>query len=450
MSEEKKHRIYTAADIEKYHKGLLSPKEMHELEKAALDDLFLADALEGYAASSVNISKDLPELEKKLEEKIAGAKVIEMTSNRNSFKWWKVAAAIVIIGGIGYFTFGLLTGKKNKEVAILGKKKDQQPVPPIVDSNKLIDAPIESKKSTAKTISPTIESTSRPEKMVATETPKRKSSATSFLVADSNKNDIATSDTRLDDANVLNYKKENNDSSGRKTALGYAAPLAKAKSEESNRQPEKFKLLEKQNTQTDRPQMNYFRGQVTDANNSPLPFANITNMHDNVGTYADAQGNFTLISTDSVLNVQVRSIGFENNFTRLRNNVASNKVVLRDDKAAPDKIISYQKPDTARSRNGTMKLEEPEPADGWTRYDTYLANNIKLPDDLKLNQRKGQVELSFEVNQNGDPVNIKVEKSLCQKCDEEAVRLVKQGPKWKKKNKKAKRVTVTVPFETNE
>ena len=121
MSEEKKYRKYTAVDIEKYHKGLLSPKEMHELEKAALDDPFLADALEGYGADSVNISKDLPELEKRLEEKISGAKVIGMTSHRNSFKWWKVAAAIVIIGGVGYFTFGLLTGKKNNDIAILEK-----------------------------------------------------------------------------------------------------------------------------------------------------------------------------------------------------------------------------------------------------------------------------------------------------------------------------------------
>src|ERR1700754_1790933 len=34
-------------DIEKYLKGELSPTEMHALEKKALDDPFLADALEG-------------------------------------------------------------------------------------------------------------------------------------------------------------------------------------------------------------------------------------------------------------------------------------------------------------------------------------------------------------------------------------------------------------------
>jgi TonB family protein len=94
-----------------------------------------------------------------------------------------------------------------------------------------------------------------------------------------------------------------------------------------------------------------------------------------------------------------------------------------------------------------MKLEEPEPADGWTNYDTYLANNINVPDDLRIGQDKAHVDLSFEVNENGDPINIRVEKSLCQKCDEEAMRLVKQGPKWKKKTKKVKRITIRVPFD---
>jgi TonB family protein len=96
-----------------------------------------------------------------------------------------------------------------------------------------------------------------------------------------------------------------------------------------------------------------------------------------------------------------------------------------------------------------MKLEEPEPADGWNNYGTYLANNINVSDDVKRRYGKGQVQVSFDVNQNGDPVNIKVERSLCQKCDEEAIRLIREGPKWKKKNKKARRVTISVPFDAD-
>ena len=50
---------FTASDIEKYHKGLLSAQEKHALEKAALDDPFLADALEGYTTTGVYIADDM-------------------------------------------------------------------------------------------------------------------------------------------------------------------------------------------------------------------------------------------------------------------------------------------------------------------------------------------------------------------------------------------------------
>ena len=218
-----------------------------------------------------------------------------------------------------------------------------------------------------------------------------------------------------------------------------------------DKQNEGFLSFKKEAASNNRQQANYFNGRIKDANNNPLPFANITNTRDNVGTYADAQGRFTLVSPDSVLNVQVRSVGFENSTVQLKNNVAGNDVVLQENKTTPDKVLSFQKPDTSRSRMANIKFEELEPADGWSNYNTYLANNINIPEDLRRKEDvKGQVRLSFEVNQQGDPINIRVEKSLCVKCDEEAIRVVKQGPKWKKKNKKAKRITISVPFDTEQ
>jgi len=93
-----------------------------------------------------------------------------------------------------------------------------------------------------------------------------------------------------------------------------------------------------------------------------------------------------------------------------------------------------------------MQLEEPEPSDGWAYYDNYLVNNIQLPDDYKSKSVKtGEVQVSFEVNKNGEPVNFKIVKSLCSKCDKEAIRLIKEGPKWIRKAKNS-RTTVTIPF----
>ncbi|MEI9808705.1 MAG: hypothetical protein WDO16_13070 [Bacteroidota bacterium] len=69
MADNNNIKTFSAADIEKYHKGQLSPKEMHSLEKAALDDPFLADALEGYATPGINVAADIAELKKRLSKK---------------------------------------------------------------------------------------------------------------------------------------------------------------------------------------------------------------------------------------------------------------------------------------------------------------------------------------------------------------------------------------------
>jgi TonB family protein len=439
LSEEKKYKKYTAADIEKYHKGSLTPKEMNELEKAALDDPFLADALEGYAATATNILSDVSELKKKLEERVSDRKVISMVPPGSSFKWWKVAAAVVILGGLGYFVFQISTGNKNKEIATTHNRQNR-PQAPVGDSNKLIDSP---RDSALDLRSNTQSVTGENEQAATAKTPKENSISKDFTGKEISKSDLSTEKRKA--SQPAQNDSEPKDSLDDNRLSGVTAPAAIEKKSAAD-----YKLNEGviSNNQL---KANYFNGRIKDANNNPLPFANITNTRDDVGTYADAQGRFTLVSPDSVLDVQVRSVGFENSTVQLKNNVASNDVVLQENKTVPEKVLGVKKPDASRSKMANIQTEELEPADGWSNYNTYLANNTSVPEDAKSKEiAKGQVQLSFEVNQQGSPVNIRVEKSLCDKCDEEAVRVVKQGPKWKKKNKKAKRITITVPFDTEQ
>src|SRR5436190_16351210 len=107
MANEHNIKVFTAADIEQYHRGLLSAKERHALEKAALEDPFLADALEGYAVAGVDAETDIAELKKRLEERSNERKVIPTNTlrNRSSYTWLKVAAAIILIAGAGLLVY---------------------------------------------------------------------------------------------------------------------------------------------------------------------------------------------------------------------------------------------------------------------------------------------------------------------------------------------------------
>jgi hypothetical protein len=195
---------------------------------------------------------------------------------------------------------------------------------------------------------------------------------------------------------------------------------------------------------------NIFRGRVTDGMNFGVPFAKVTNTEDNVGTYTDAHGYFNLTSPDSVLNVQIRSIGYENSNTQLKNSLPNNQVVLQNDSRSLNAfVINNQRPNASRrADNNTVKLEESVPADGWDNYDTYLTNNLVVPDEYRGKPNSTgitSVEVSFEVDAKGEPINIRVEKSLCDKCDKEAIRLIREGPKWKRAARNG-RTTVTIPF----
>ncbi len=80
-------------DISRYLDGSLSPEERHALEKRALDDPFLADALEGAEAHSRNFSADVNELSARIQRK-QGKETLFFTP-------YRVAAGLALLIGIG-------------------------------------------------------------------------------------------------------------------------------------------------------------------------------------------------------------------------------------------------------------------------------------------------------------------------------------------------------------
>jgi hypothetical protein len=494
MTDENNHiKKFTAADIEKYHKGLLSAKEMHALEKAALDDPFLADALEGYAVAGVNVAADIAELKKRLAEKSEETRVIPIGGSRNSsFPWLRAAIMIVVLAGAALLSYQFFFNRNAAPDSISQLKKSQDTV--------LKDESVNAKQSAAKSdtivlnnnisseataISPgtvNIGNTSSPSDTAVRRNVTTKRAAflninpdSGYVYApakDENVKITAESTVPATTAAKPGDYKKNGDvvvapvqgvQVDKKTVAEKEPAISreemafktKAESKDMNKPRAQANATAGRNTDQDQRGLlypnngaNFFRGQIMDANNTPLPFANVTNTRDNVGTYSDAKGYFVLLSPDSVLDVQVRSVGYENSRVRLRGNLTNNPVTLQEDRSLSAKILDTVKRNY-RSRDGNLAFEEPEPADGWASYDSYLANNQNdVPEafDIKKNSGSDAVELSFEVNKNGEPVNIRVEKSLCDKCDKEAIRLVKEGPKWKRKARKGKRTTVTVPF----
>jgi hypothetical protein len=118
-----------------------------------------------------------------------------------------------------------------------------------------------------------------------------------------------------------------------------------------------------------------------------------------------------------------------------------NVIVLQrsPEQQSEEVILGRSKRDTNYQRH-RVTFEEAEPVDGGGYYNDYVIQNLQLAQDEKRKTPAGEVKLSFDVNDAGQAININVEKSLCKECDLEAIRLLKEGPKWvtKKKSKKRK------------
>jgi hypothetical protein len=100
MKEQPHTKQYTAEDLVRYHKGLMSAAEMNLLEREALEDPFLSDALDGYL-----IDNDANESLKTLYQKLGSIKKNEENSS-NIKKYYSVlsiAATLLVLFFAGYF-----------------------------------------------------------------------------------------------------------------------------------------------------------------------------------------------------------------------------------------------------------------------------------------------------------------------------------------------------------
>lgn len=84
----------------------------------------------------------------------------------------------------------------------------------------------------------------------------------------------------------------------------------------------------------------------------------------------------------------------------------------------------------------------PVPTVGAAAYKNYISSNLSKSEEMKT----GTVTLSFEFDRNGNPKKIKVDKSLCDACDEEAIRLIESGPAWNAEDRKTRvSYTISIP-----
>lgn len=429
---------YAAADLMRYATGRMSSAEMHTLEKAALEDPFLAEALEGYKESVAT------QPEAVLQEQINRLDTISGKQKAPVIPLWRrkvvqLVVAACFVAGAGWLIFSLVQKPRPQSNEVVISQKAEPTIPPPDNSfaNRMAaDSNLASQ--------PVIEDSQFQSPLLVAQKPdllqkpvpapgtvafqKTNEPATTFSTPIQSDQKAERADAMMMDSNVTASSTTQNmelvalPNKEKKVALRQTAPVLQ----------------------------HIFKGKIIDAGNHPLPYSNVMVEGQNFGTYSDAYGNFNFISDDSILPVQVRSVGFLNQIIALKEDKQETKIVMQEDKRLNDNLAltvqqnKYKQAPVAKSIIETDSIIGSNKSGvGVPFYDTYLMNNNRISQQPVLNR---EVQLSFEVTKGGEATNITVIKSAGKALDEEAIRLVKEGPKLKPDNGNGTKKRVVVRF----
>lgn len=375
--------------LEDYLDGKLDAKAMHRVEKLSLEDPFVAEALAGLSQSPKR-TQSLSLLQKQLAERIAQKPVEKkrwaITSQRLS-----IASAAAVLFIAVCILFWMKGSKRQQMLAANEPKKVDVTIAPQVAKEKtdasavLTEQSIVAKPAIAKSIR-----TKDADKAVLIK------NAPIIATNDQPVTASAPVESRMAEQKAAGQELEEITLSKEKKQVQTRAAVTALPSKAEGIMPGQFK------------------GKVISKDTGmPIEGAIVRLEGADRGTTTDRNGEFRLVA-DSSQN-QKLTVGFSG-FSTTEVGAKSNQpvnVLLETNKNSLITIVA--------SKNNVL------PLGGWDNYQKYLRANNQF---LKLTTAKVDVELSFSIKKDGSVGAIKVIKSAGKATDKEAIRLLKDGPKW--------------------
>lgn len=169
-------------------------------------------------------------------------------------------------------------------------------------------------------------------------------------------------------------------------------------------------------------------GIFTDENGEVLIGANVYDIRNDIGTITDINGTFSI---DIPVNVNELTISYTGYQALIVSVPKDNQITASlEQSAALSEVVVTGYATDADTQQDSRKFEVSTPLDGNSDFKKYIKGNLVYPTQANEAGIKGKVVLLFNVDAAGTPIDIEVKKSLGYGCDEEAIRLLRDGPKW--------------------
>jgi TonB family protein len=402
-----------------YRSGQLTPDQQHAVEKLMLDDPFYLEAEEGKESiTPMDFATDMSELENRLNAKLnEDSKVLFWTSTR------RLAAAIILILASSMIFLWLQNNNKQpselsaeKEVEVIENKTDSIPLLNLdaLEQPNLAASKLSGKPKIFDPMPPTIQ----PNELDIAFIPEELGEI--VFETEAEPTPIPPLALRSEEATELKL-----------------ADLDKMKAQRSiiadKNDAEKARFATLQNSlqgkvagvQVEQPKVTIT---VIDADDLlPLPQVQVF-IKNTINGYTSNTLGRAEIPVDSSAIYVVRYLGYvTQEFNLAVLSKTKNTIRLEADVTSLGEVVVTGFGATDESADQSKSAA---PVDGVRNFNQYINRSFIYPEIARETKVRGRVTVEFVVNMDGTLSDFEIIKGLGAGCDEEAIRLIKEGPKW--------------------
>jgi TonB family protein len=416
-------------DIERYLRGEMTPAEMHALEKEALQDPFLSEALEGIDQSgSENFLFDLNQLKSSVYQKTNRRKprIISMWNLSLG-----IAASLLLLAVASIYIINAINQQQKSNALAM-----KETAPAEAPKNQADDA-------NADSVHVAAEAKEQPEER---ETVRELKPAGNRPVQPPLENPNTAGPPVLDneraqverEAQSQPIQAEGNDLVFiLKDSTVSETPAVVSASE---RKKQNVASRAEMRSGLAKPAARVIHGTVTSAEDGgALPGVNVLVKGTSIGTVTDAEGNYEIPLGDPGQNLVFGFIGMKT-IEAAPGDTADLDVQLTPDYSQLSEVVVTGYGAAPRTNDNSAPLEFAEPQGGRQAFQQYLEEKLHYPEQALENKVEGRVTVQFTVGTNGQLEDFKIIKGLGFGCDDEVIRLIKEGPAWSPSKRNAQPV----------
>jgi TonB family protein len=437
------------SDIERYLRGELTAAEMHALENEALNDPFLAEALEGVEqAGADNFLYDLHALNRSLHDRTRKRK----SKTIRMWGWTTgIAATVLLVAVSGFLVVNLIRQQNDRQLALQQKSGDKLAEgasrDTVATALEMEPAPAPVENHAYNTDAPRRERAAREEQRPvekaddASQLSRADSRATpdeTLSAKEEEKNTAATLErdvtSDLPSPIAGATEKEETKIAARQSADGASREKAAEENEPAKRRREsKDKAASRPAAALAvQPEPASLTGRVLSAEDGEaLPGVTVMVKGTSVAAVTDVNGDYRINVPSLDSSLLVSFVGFETKEIDVRGQQHV-EVRLKEDVSQLNEVVvtGYGNP-ANQTVDEANAFRVAEPQGGRTAFKNYIVQSLKYPDEAVSGKIEGKVTVRFTVQPDGGLTDFEVLKGIGSGCDEELIRLIKNGPIWR-------------------